>query len=201
MIAELLRVPRLAGPRDVPVKKWRDGESRTPTYGYRFWRVTDDGALIAPYYTHGAEHVETLDVHPAPCPNGCADSPGPCGGCGITVLPEAHHLEVIRPIMDTHPRVCGQVAAARVRLVPPVHWTPDLIVRPGTETGSGLPIVARRGNPTVPEARAAGVRIEALQLAPRFAHLTDTLTHRYGLPVDISDDLTALAEEEPWPTH
>jgi len=189
---------------NVPVAQWNNGERSTPATGYRFWGVTPDGELKSPVERYDTTAVSGLDIVAGACRRGCSESPGVCGGCGITVLLKAEHLNMLRSMFDRHVRWSGRVVAARVGIVAPLHWTSSLIGRRAENTGDprdAVSHIAIWAHPDVPEARAAAVHIEALQVGTQAAHLADKITARYGLPVAIDDDFAQLAPASTTPTR
>ncbi|MGF0314640.1 hypothetical protein [Nocardia fluminea] len=155
--------------------------------------VGDDGALTSPYYGTGAQ-LTSLDSFAGPCTRGCKESPGPCGLCGITVVMKSHHLDVLYSQMKKHPKLRGRVVATRVLITPPLHWTAQWLAFSSEETNGAPFIVSGVDNRAVGEARAAAVRIEAMQLPTALAHMAGRIGTRYGLNVAVGDTLADLAE-------
>ncbi|MEV6431762.1 hypothetical protein [Nocardia sp. NPDC051463] len=115
------------------------------------------------------------------------------GLCGLTVVMKPDLLNILYPRMTEHPNFAANSS-------PPV--CSSLRRCTGQRNGwgfssketNGAPfIVSGIDNRSVPEARAAGVRIEAMQLPRALGYLANRISARYGLPVSVGDDYTALA--------
>ncbi|MFC9517539.1 hypothetical protein ACFTSD_17580 [Nocardiaceae bacterium NPDC056970] len=112
----------------------------------------------------------------ATCLDGCGRIPGPCGGCGITVIlrPDMF-LRFLSRVARAPEEVRGigldpsRLVAARVRVAGRLYATPR---QKWTATG-------------IPEVRAEAVDIEELFVPDHLGGLAATLADRYRVPVRV----------------